>query len=71
MIVSELVTKLQQLPQELRVVVDGYEGGYGDIEKEDVSEVFLKLNQNTQWYYGAHEQVSKGEADCKAVLISR
>ena len=54
MTIAELITKLQSLPnQQQRVVVNGYEGGYSDVKEFD--EVKIKLNQNSEWYYGAHE----------------
>lgn len=73
MTVSELIEELQKQPQHLRVVVDGYEGGYGDIDKDHISVVCLKLNVNDAWYYGEHEVVfnRKENPDCDAVLICR
>lgn len=29
--VSELISQLQAMPQDMRVIVEGYEGGYDDI----------------------------------------
>lgn len=74
MIVSELIKALRQQPQDLRVVVDGYEGGYGDISSNSISVVPLALNQHPQHYYGEHEvcdPYNKLKEDCKAVLICR
>jgi hypothetical protein len=45
MTVKELIEKLQQLDPDLRVVTDGYEGGYKDVS--DTFESFdLALNVN-------------------------
>jgi hypothetical protein len=56
MTVKELIEKLQQLDPDLRVVTDGYEGGYKDVS--DTFESFdLALNVNESWYYGPHEDV--------------
>jgi hypothetical protein len=51
--VSELIEKLQALDPDLRVVVDGYEGGVEDASYVTVEEI--ALNVNKQWYYGEHE----------------
>jgi hypothetical protein len=53
--VKELIELLKTKDQELRVVTNGYEGGYCDLE--EVGEVNLKLNVNTAWYYGPHDYV--------------
>lgn len=75
MIVSELIEALRQQPQDLRVVVNGYEGGYGDISSNNISVVPLSLNFHQEWYYGKHEIPSqyndRPKEDCKAVLICR
>ena len=63
--VKELIERLQALDPEKMVVVAGYEGGYDEIE--EVTETRLKLNENTTWYYGKHEQHDNGE--CHAIKI--
>ena len=55
MTVREFIAYLQTLDQDRRIVVSGYEGGYNDVEK--TYDVFLKLDHNTEWYYGKHEGV--------------
>ncbi len=67
MTVAELIEKLRQFPGENRVVISGYEGGKRYIQ--EIEEIKLKLNVNTEWYYGEHEETEE-EADCKAVSIS-
>lgn len=64
--VKELIQVLQNKNQELRIVVDGYEGGYCDISSID--EISLKLNTNKKWYYGPHDQDKNGET---ALVIRR
>lgn len=56
--VSELIEQLQQYDPEMIVVVDGYEGGVGELT--EVKRTDIALNYNTAWYYGEHEQVSVG-----------
>jgi len=51
--VSELIEKLQALDPDLRVVVDGYEGGVKDASYVTVEEIALNVNE--EWYYGEHE----------------
>ena len=67
MTVKELIEELNKLPQDIRVVLKGYERGYEDVS--GFSDKFLKLNVNDEWYYGAHESVLENESECKAILI--
>ncbi len=54
MTVKELIEQLQQLPQDLHVFTNGYEGGLCDAEIEtEVHDIALKYH--TYWYYGPHE----------------
>ena len=46
MIVKELIEKLQQLDPDLRVVTNGYEGGYQDVSN-DFESFDLALNVHT------------------------
>lgn len=59
MTVKELIEQLQKLDPDIRVMTNGYEGGFQDAEsftERDVIEVVL--NANTSWYYGPHEDVN-------------
>ena len=54
MTITELILLLQAQPDHnQRVIVRGYESGYNDITK--LEPIKLKLNVNTEWYYGSHE----------------
>lgn len=56
MTVKELIAKLQALPnQDQLVTVNGYEGGYTDVD--EIETIRLRLNVNTSWYYGPHESM--------------
>ena len=57
--VSELIEKLQALDPNLRVVVDGYEGGVKDAGYVTVEEIALNVNE--EWYYGEHEIIEADE----------
>lgn len=53
--VAQLIEKLKNYPQDLRVVVHGYEGGYDDVDTFE--NLKIVLDYNTAWYYGKHEDV--------------
>jgi hypothetical protein len=57
--VKELIELLSQMDPELMVVVAGYEGGVDEMDKYELCDV--ELNVNTEWYYGKHEILEKGE----------
>ena len=55
MTVAELIDLLSSYPGDLRVVVDGYEDGFDDLNPELIGQIELALNQNEPWYLGRHE----------------
>ena len=57
--VKKLIELLSQLDPELMVVIIGYEGGVDEMDKYELCDV--ELNVNTEWYYGKHEILEKGE----------
>jgi hypothetical protein len=59
MTVAELIAVLQQLPQDARVIVSGYEGGYHDVGGADPERIIL--NVNAQGYYGPHDTAPEGD----------
>lgn len=67
MTVKELIEKLKEFDENMRVVVAGYEGGVDDAERANA--VKIKLNQNTAWYYGKHEVSHDEDFDDTAVQI--
>ena len=56
MTIEELIQLLAQYPPDLRVMVQGYEDGYDDLEADCVIAGEASLNANSSWYYGCHEQ---------------
>ena len=54
MTVAELIEKLKEYPQDLRVVVRGYEGGVDDVSHFEELEILLDYYD--AWYYGKHEE---------------
>jgi hypothetical protein len=61
MTVAELIEKLKEYPQDLRVVVRGYEGGVSDVG--DFEEIEILLDYNDSWIYGKHEEVRSSMKD--------
>ena len=54
--VGQLIEKLKQYPQDLRVVVSGYEGGYNDVD--NFENLKIVLDYHDAWYYGKHESAT-------------
>jgi hypothetical protein len=59
MIVAELINKLRAMPQDMRVVVNGYEGDFDD---PNVYEEWVTIDCNegrddVGWWMGKHEDV--------------
>lgn len=52
MTAKELITQLQKLSPEIKIVVRGYEEGYNDIQQ--LKPVKLKQEPNAKWYYGKY-----------------
>lgn len=67
MTVKELIEKLKEFDENMRVVVAGYEGGVNDAELANA--VKIKLNQNTAWYKGKHKVSHDEDFDDTAVQI--
>ena len=58
MTVSQLIEVLQNHPGDVRVVVNGYEGGLDDLSPDQISLVRIALNTGVDDWMGQH-----GEAD--------
>ena len=70
--VSQLIEKLQSMPQENMVVIRGYEGGVDEVTV--LEEARIALDVNEEWCYGSHELLDErdsGEGDdiSKAVYL--
>ena len=67
MTVTELIAILQTYPQDILVVVDGYEGGYQSPSAENITPLSVTdPYPNQAWIFG-----DRDEGDHPAVLISR
>jgi hypothetical protein len=53
--VGQLIEQLKNYPQDLRVVVSGYEGGYNDVDTFENIKIVLDYHEAR--YYGKHEDV--------------
>lgn len=67
MTIKELKEKINSYPDDLRVLVDGYEGGFSEIS--EVKKTKVKLNIHTESYYGPHEDTE--DADTEVIIIRR
>ncbi len=54
MTVDQLVQILQTYPPDLRVVVNGYEGGYDDLSPKQISPSKIALNTGKHEWEGKH-----------------
>ena len=65
--VKEVIEKLKTYPDDLAVLVDGYEGGFGEISV--IKKTKVKLDVHEEDYYGAHDEVEG--ADTEVIVIKR
>lgn len=76
MTVKELRKNLKQYPSDMRVVVNGYEGGYQDVTDKLFRKVDLKLNYfdiEEEWWNGPHDSTwyDDEKFDETAIVIER
>ena len=70
--VKELIENLQKFDPNMRVMVDGYEGGLDDPQEPRENLVVLDYHEHS--YYGRHEYhhaTDMKPATCAAVVIPR
>jgi len=67
MTVKQLKKLLDKHPDDMRCISQGYEGGHSDVGEP--KQIFIKLNVNSAWYYGSHEEVDKDKSDETALNI--
>lgn len=74
MTVAELIAKLQELPQDARVVIDGYEGGVEDVAQVSMAPILVNVGDIADPMYGNHElcpEPGERPADETAVYLPR
>lgn len=55
MTIADMIALLQAMPDKsLRIVVNGYEGGYSEVS--EARDIELVLNVHSAWYYGPHDR---------------
>ena len=67
MTVAELVEQLRQLPDDLRVVVNGYEEGYDDLGQEQITRIRIALDTGKHAWEGAHGHPDDAKASAEIV----
>jgi len=68
MTAQELIEILKTYPADLRVVVNGYETGYDDLESTSVRLEKIALNAGKEDYEGGHESARFAKkSNCKVV----
>lgn len=73
--VRELIDILSKLPQDLDVVINGYEDGAEDVDEELIRIVKIRRGVYNNWYDGPHKLLEKWEdvqaEDVDVVHIAR
>ena len=55
MTIEELIRILETYPPDLRVVVNGYEEGYDDLEGHLISVKEMRLDASAKWWEGRRQ----------------
>lgn len=55
--IADLIRILQTYPQDLRVVVDGYEDGYDDLDEDLMRVREIRLDIGKHWWEGRHNDI--------------
>ena len=65
--VKELIKYLEKFPQDMSVMVRGYEGGFSDLDDGEVK--LIQRDVHTESYYGTHGYPSESGGDKEKALI--
>jgi len=57
--VGELIELLKTAPQDLEVLVPGYEGGFDDITRAVTD--YVTFNANKEWWMGSHDVIEPNQ----------
>ena len=72
MTVSELIDILKTKNGNMRVIVNGYEGGYCDLTPQQIQEIPIALNANDPpSYCGPHDDPDDDDIAVTALILSR
>ncbi|OQW53825.1 MAG: hypothetical protein A4S09_06300 [Proteobacteria bacterium SG_bin7] len=67
MTASDLIEALKKIDPSTHVLVQGYEGGFSEIA--DIKKLKIKLDVNTESWYGRHEEADDGGVE--AIVLVR
>ena len=65
---GELISILLTCPPDLRVVVNGYEEGYDDLERDLISVKEIRLDAGENWWEGRYRDPWYERTPCRAVV---
>ena len=75
MTVDELIKLLATYPPDMRVVVNGYEDGYDDLEQHLISVKEICLDAGNKWWEGRHrdswDDRTEGRTTVNALVLQR
>ena len=75
MTVEELIRTLRKYPKDMRVVVNGYETGFDDLEARLIHVREIRLNAAEEWWEGDHidakETRTGGSGIVNALVLPR
>lgn len=75
MTVAELIRILRNHPDDMRVVVNGYEEGFDDLEADLIHVRELRMNAGEKWWEGRHRELwdkrAEGNAIVEALVLPR
>ena len=68
MTISELIKTLAGYAADMRVVVNGYEEGYDDLEERLECVREIRLNTDIKWWERHHREVENTRTECSAIV---
>ena len=68
MTVSQLAKDLSKYPDDMRIIVSGYEGGFSDVSMLTCEKILINVNKPD--YYGPHELAVHAKPDETALYFN-
>ena len=69
--VKELIQKLSEQDPEMRVIVQGYEGGYDEVDSLHLVPMIKNKHKQEKWWDGEFLEAVVDDADEIALLLPR
>jgi hypothetical protein len=69
--VKELIQKLSEQDPEMKVVVQGYEGGFDEVESFHQVPMIKNKHKQDKWWDGEYSEVVLDDAEDIALLLPR